>query len=199
MSYTYRHVKAVFSKKLWVNLLCEFGPVLAFLTSYEMYGFGTATLAMVGATLVSFLILWMFEKHPPYFALFNTVSVLLFGGVSVFVNIPDVFIFRDTAFDIVLGVVCLASLRYKKTALEFFFANVFAITQRGWKEFTFRWGLFYIFLAFINEIIRIFTSPDMWVEAKVWMIVGTVIFGFYQLRLTTKERLPDANAFGLRV
>lgn len=192
-------MKAVFSKKLWVNLLCEFGPVVAFLASYEMWGFGFATFAMIGATLLSFAILWFFEKHPPYFALFNTLSVLLFGGISLIVNIPDVFIFRDTAFDIILGTTFLASLRFRRTGLEFFFSNVFAISQKGWKEFTFRWGLFYVFLAFINEIIRILLSPDAWVEAKVWMIIGTVIFGFYQLRLTTKERLPEANQFGLRV
>ncbi len=192
-------MKALLSKKLWINLLCEFGPVVAFLASYEMYGFGTATLAMIGATIVALVVLMVFEKHPPFFAMFNTASVVLFGGVSVFVSIPDVFIFRDTAFDIVLGTVCLASLRYKKTALEFFFGNVFAITQKGWKEFTFRWGIFYVLLAFTNEAIRMFATPDMWVEAKVWMIVGTVIFGFYQLKLTAKERLPEANSFGLKI
>lgn len=192
-------MKALLSKKLWINLLCEFGPVVAFLTSYEMYGFGTATLAMIGTTVVALVILVLFEKHPPYFALFNTASVVLFGGVSVFVNIPDVFIFRDTALDTALGVVFLASLRYKKTGLEFFFGNVFAITQKGWKEFTFRWGIFYVLLAFTNETIRMLATPDMWVTAKVWMIVGTVIFGFYQLRLTSQERLPDANSFGLKI
>jgi len=194
-------VKAILSGKLWINLLCEFGPIIAFLASYEMYGFGTATLAMIGATIVSFIILFTLEKHPPYFALFNTLSVLLFGAISVFVSIPDIFIFRDTALDLVLGTFFLASLKYqnKKTGLEFFFSNVFAITRKGWREFTFRWGIFYIILAFTNETIRIFATPDMWVEAKVWMIIGTVIFGFYQLRLTTKERLPEANAFGLKI
>lgn len=180
-------------------MLCEFGPVVAFLASYEMYGFGTATLAMIGATIVALVVLMVFEKHSPFFAMFNTASVVLFGGVSVFVSIPDVFIFRDTAFDIVLGTICLASLRYKKTALEFFFGNVFAITKKGWKEFTFRWGVFYVSLAFTNEAVRMFATPDMWVEAKVWMIVGTVIFGFYQLKLTTKERLPEANSFGFKI
>lgn len=192
-------MKAFFSRKLWINLLCEFGPVVAFLATYEMRGFATATCAMIVATIFSFAVLFLFEKHPPYFALFNTASVLLFGGVSLFVNIPDVFIFRDTALDIILGATFLASLRYQKTGLEFFFANVFAITREGWKEFTFRWGIFYIILAFTNETIRIFASPDMWVEAKVWMIFGTVIFGFYQLRLTAQTRLPEANRFGLKV
>ncbi len=192
-------MQAFFSRKLWINLLCEFGPVVAFLATYEMYGFATATYAMIIATIFSFGILFSFEKHPPYFALFNTASVLLFGGVSLFVNIPDVFIFRDTALDIILGATFLASLRYQKTGLEFFFGNVFAITRDGWTEFTFRWGIFYIILAFTNETIRIFASPDMWVEAKVWMIFGTVIFGFYQLRLTAKTRLPEANRFGLKV
>lgn len=197
-------MKEMFSWKLWINLLCEFGPIAAFLTVFEIQSathpdvaFGQATIAMVIVTCISFFVLFRFEKHVPYFALFNTVSVLLFGGVSAFVNIPDVFILRDTILDLVLGVILLVSLRYKSTGLQFFFGNVFAITEKGWRMFTFRWGIFYIILALTNEAVRMGTSPEMWVQAKVWMIIGTFMFGMYQLTLTRRERLPHANAYGL--
>ncbi len=199
-----KHFTEMFSWKLWINLLCEFGPIAAFLTVFEIQNmahpdtaFGQATIAMVVVTCISFFVLLRFEKHVPYFALFNTISVVLFGGISAFVNIPDVFILRDTILDLVLGVVLLVSLQYKSTGLQFFFGNVFAITDKGWKIFTLRWGIFYIILALTNEAIRMNASPEMWVKAKVWMIVGTVIFGMYQLTLTRRERLPQANQYGL--
>ncbi len=192
-------MKQVFSKKLVINLLCEFGPIAAFLTTYQFSTFATATIAMIIATTISFFILWRFDNHVPYFALLNTVSVILFGGISALIEIPDVFIVRDTIFDLILGLVLLVSLQTKKTGLELLFGNVFAITQKGWRIFTLRWGIFYLLLALVNEYIRLYQTPDTWVEAKVWMIVGTVIFGMYQLTLTKRERLPTANAYGLHI
>jgi intracellular septation protein len=187
----------MFSKKLIINLLCEFGPIASFLITYEISTFTHATLAMIVATTLSFFVLWRFDNHVPYFALLNTISVILFGGISALVEIPDVFIVRDTIFDLILGFVLLVSLQFKRTGLEVLFGNVFAITKDGWKQFTLRWGVFYLILALVNECIRIFASPEMWVEAKVWMIIGTVIFGMYQLRLTRRTRLPHANTYGL--
>jgi intracellular septation protein len=199
-----KKIKEMFSWKLWINLLCEFGPIASFLTVFQIenmrhpeVAFSHATIAMVVVTCISFFVLLRFEKHVPYFALFNTISVILFGGVSAFVNIPDVFILRDTILDLILGIVLLVSLRYKSTGLQFFFGNVFAITEKGWKIFTLRWGIFYVILACANELIRQNASPDMWVKAKVWLIIGTVIFGMYQLTLTRRHRLPHANTYGM--
>jgi len=191
-------MREMFAKKLWINLLCEFGPIASFLIVYQFSTFGKATIAMVIATCISFVILLKIEKHVPYFALLNTVSVILFGGVSALIDIPDIFIIRDTIFDLVLGIVLLTTVNFKRTGLQMLFSNVFLITQKGWKIFTFRWGIFYLILALTNEVIRNYANEQMWVEAKVWMILATVIFGMYQLTLTKRERLPEANSYGLQ-
>lgn len=187
----------MFPRRLWINLLCEFGPVVAFLIAFELSTFRFATVVMVGTVAISFLILRLVEGHTPYFALLNTITVIVFGGLSAYINIPGVFICRDTLFDLGLGIAFLLSLKTTRPGLQVLFGNVFAITDRGWKIFTKRWALFYIFLACVNAYVQLSFDASTWVAAKVGMIVITFIFGMYQLTLTARERLPLADRLGL--
>lgn len=185
------------SQRLWINLLCEFGPVVSFLLAFQFGNFRLATIVMVITVSISFVILRLVEGHTPYFALLNTVSVILFGGLSAYINIPGVFICRDTLFDLALGFSFLVSVRTSRPGLKILFGNVFAITDNGWKIFTKRWGYFYIFLALINAYVQVSFDEATWVAAKVGMIAITFIFGMYQLTLTRRERLPEADSLGL--
>lgn len=140
-----------------------------------------------------------YEKHIPIFALISSGSVLLFGGVTLFIHIPTIFILRDTIFDGVFGSVLIASVWYGKPLFKYIFRGVFAITDTGWSALSMRWGIFFLILAGMNEWVRWTLTPDDWVIAKIIIIVLSVLFGAYQLTLTKKERLPDATAWGIRV
>lgn len=185
------------SKKLLVNALCEFGPVLGFLITYEISGFMPGVVTMMIATVISFIVLRHVEKHTPIFALISSGSVLVFGGMSLFVNIPSIFILRDTLFDGIFGSVIIVSVLIKRPLFKYIFSGVFAITDRGWSIFSLRWGIFFVILAVINEWIRLQLSPDDWVLAKALMIIASTIFGIYQLTLTKRERLPTATSWGV--
>ncbi len=187
------------SKKLLINTLCEFGPILAFLVLYEMKNFMAGVIAMMVANVVSLIVLQKYEKHIPIFALISSGSVLLFGGVTLFIDIPTIFILRDTIFDGIFGTVLIASVWYGKPLFKYIFRGVFAITDTGWSALSMRWGIFFLILAGMNEWVRWTLTPDDWVVAKIIIIVLSVLFGAYQLTLTKKERLPDATAWGIRV
>lgn len=185
------------SKRLLVNMLCEFGPVLGFLIAYELKDFMAGVIVMMIATVVSLVVLRRMENHTPIFALISSGSVLFFGGASLFINIPSIFILRDTLFDGIFGVVILISVWKKKPLFKYIFSGVFAITDRGWSVLSLRWGIFFILLAVINEWVRLTLSTEDWVIAKVLIIIASLVFGTYQFTLTKKERLPTATAWGI--
>lgn len=187
------------SRRLVTNTLCEFGPILAFLVLYELKDFMAGVIAMMIATVIALFALYRFEHHVPIFALISSFSVLFFGGISLFIDIPSIFILRDTLFDGIFGVVLLISVWYDKPLFRYIFKGVFAITERGWRLLSLRWGVFFFVLASMNEVVRQTLSPDDWVIAKVVIIIASLVFGTYQLTLTKKERLPDASAWGIRV
>jgi intracellular septation protein len=187
------------SKRVLINAFCEFGPVLGFLIAYELKDFMMGVVVMMIATVISMIVLRIIEKHTPKFAIISSASVLFFGGISLFVNIPSIFILRDSIFDGVFGSVLIISVWIGKPLFKYIFSAVFAITNKGWKIFSLRWGIFFIILAIANEWVRLNLSPNAWVIAKILIILASIIFGTYQLKLTKKERLPDATAWGIRM
>jgi len=187
----------MFTQKLLLNTLCEFGPVLGFLIAFEMKDFNTGVITMIIAVICSLFLLKYTEDHIPFFALLSSASVLIFGGLSLIIDIPSIFILRDTLFDALFGITILFSVWIHKPLFKILFRGVFAINDRGWKQLTFRWGIFFIVLAGINEWVRLTLSPEEWVTAKIYMIIASVLFGGYQFSLTRKERLPDATPWGI--
>lgn len=187
----------MFTPRLLKNILCEFGPILAFLIAFETSGFQIGIIAMMLATLLAMVTLKVSEGHIPHFALLSSGTVLFFGGLSVGIDMPDIFILRDTFFDAIFGVALLISVALHKPIFRPLFHTVFAITDQGWSTLSLRWGIFFVILAITNEWVRLSFSPEDWVIAKMFIIAASVIFGSYQLTLTKRERLPEASAWGI--
>lgn len=187
----------MFTPRLLKNILCEFGPILAFLIFFETSGFQNGIIAMMIATLLAMVTLKVSEGHIPRFALLSSGTVLFFGGLSVLIDMPDIFILRDTFFDAFFGAALLISVALHKPLFRPLFHTVFAITDRGWSTLSLRWGIFFLLLAATNEWVRLSFSPEDWVIAKMLIITASIIFGSYQLTLTKKERLPEASPWGI--
>ncbi len=187
----------MFNQKLFLNVICEFGPIITFLVTYSRYDFKSATIAVIVATIAALILLKVVEHHLPLFAILSTLTVIIFGGISLVVNLPDIFILRDTVFDSIFGLALIASVAMKRPLFKVLFHNVFRLTERGWSTFSLRWGFFFLFLALWNEWVRQTQTPDSWVTMKIYMIIASLVFGFYQFTLTRRERSSEANTWGL--
>lgn len=194
-----RYTVSMLTSRLFWNTLCEFGPILGFIVAFEIRNFQAGIITMMIATIIALIVLKHRENHIPLFALISSGTVLFFGGVSLFIDIPSIFILRDTLFDAVFGTILLISVWYKKPLFQYLFRGVFAITPRGWSVLSLRWGLFFLVLAIANEWVRLTLSEDAWVTAKIGIIIASVLFGGYQFTLTKKERLPNATPWGIVV
>ncbi|MCU0955726.1 MAG: septation protein IspZ, partial [Hyphomicrobium sp.] len=77
--------------------------------------------------------------------------------------------------------------------LRHLFGDVFKLTDEGWRLLTLRWGLFFVGLAILNEVVWRNFSTDTWVSFKVFGIMPlTMIFGLSQVGLLkTFEDKPD--------
>lgn len=74
------------------------------------------------------------------------------------------------------------------------FDSAFKLDAEGWRKLTFRWGLFFIFLAVVNELVWRNFSTDAWVSFKVWGIMPiTIVFTLLQMPLIQKHTLTEDN------
>jgi intracellular septation protein len=180
-----------------VKLVLELGPlVLFFLTNaYAEKWWGvapdqrifTATALFMGAVLVATVIHLILYRHIPLMPLISFVVILVFGGLTLWLN-DELFIkIKPTLVNSLFGIILLGGLLLKRSLLAPVLGSVFNLTPEGWRILTLRWGLFFLLLAALNEVVWRFFSTDFWVTFKVFGIMPlTVLFALAQIPIMTR-------------
>ena len=74
-----------------------------------------------------------------------------------------------------------------KPFLSIMFDQMFHLTPEGWRKLTWRWALFFLALAVLNEVIWRTQTTDFWVSFKLFGVVPlTFLFGGLQYPLLVK-------------
>src|SRR4029077_5831725 len=96
------------------------------------------------------------------------VIVLVFGGLTLALH-DDLFIkLKPTIIYILFGGALLAGLGIKKPFLSILFDQMFHLTDEGWRKLTWRWALFFLALAVLNEIVWRTQTTDAWLTFKAF-------------------------------
>lgn len=177
------------------KLLIELGPLLVFFFTNAKFGIFAATGAFMVAIVLSLGASWHFERRLPPMAMVTGVVVLVFGGLTLYLE-DELFIkLKPTIVNTLFGVVLAGGLLAGKSFLRVVFGPVFQLTEEGWRILTFRWMLFFFALAILNEVVwRNFTT-DQWVTFKVFGIMPlTIVFTMFQMPLLQKHGIePDGG------
>jgi intracellular septation protein len=181
------------------SLIEEVAPIVVLGTVNYFYSFEAGVGGMVASMLVIVLITSMSGKGVPWFAVVSTVGVASFAVLSYVLQDFSYFALSDTLLDGGLAILILWSLRWDETLLSKLFSRTFAITDKAWRILTIRWGVLFIILAVLNELVRINTTNETWVSFKIYATIFIILFGCYQFTLSARERIPgESNWLGLR-
>ena len=161
------------------------GPLIpADIAGSDRAGIFTATAAFMIATLIALAIHYVLVRKLPIMPLVSGVIVLVFGSLTLLLK-DELFIkLKPTIVNGLFGVVLLGGLAFGRALLDVVFDSVFSLTREGWRKLTLRWGLFFLFLAVLNEVVWRTQSTDTWVNFKVFATMPlTIIFALAQTPL----------------
>lgn len=166
------------------RLALDLGPLLAFFITYKIKGLMAATAVLIALTLVSLAITYFREKKLALMPLVTAVVVAVFGGLTLYLQ-SDYFIkIKPTIVNLLFASFLLGGHMLGKPTLKILLGGAMPISDTGWKILNVRWGIFFVFLALLNEIIWRHFSTDFWVNFKVFgMFTCTLLFTFSQLPL----------------
>ena len=144
------------------------------------------------ATAIALAVSWWLTRSLPIMPLVSGVVVFVFGGLTLWLQ-DDVFIkMKPTIINTLFGAVLLGGLWFGRSLLGYVFDSAFSLDAEGWRKLTLRWGLFFLLLAILNEVVWRSFSTDTWVAFKVWGIMPiTLAFTFSQMPLIMRHSLDE--------
>jgi intracellular septation protein len=190
-----------------IKLLLDLGPLVIFFTVWSMSGgenglldpylpdalsgnknaFFPATAALMVATLISLSASFAIFKKLPTMPLVTAVLVMVFGGLTLYMADETFLKMKPTFIYLLFAVVLGIGMLLNRPFLKIMFDEAFSLTPEGWRVLTWRWTLFFVFLAVLNEAVWRNFSTDMWIKVKVFGFISlTMIFAVAQVGIIQK-------------
>lgn len=151
-----------------------------------------ATALFMAATSISLAVSWVLTRTIPIMPLITGVIVLIFGALTLWLQDETFIKMKPTIVNTLFGSTLLIGHLFGKSFLRYAFDAAFNLDDEGWKKLTIRWGIFFFFLAAINEIVWRNFSTDFWVAFKVWGVMPiSMIFMVFQMRVVMQHSLDN--------
>lgn len=178
----------------WVKTGLELGPVIAFFIGYSRWkdevftiggtaydGFVVVTAAFIPLMLVSTLILWRLSGHLSRMQILTLVLVVVFGGLTVWLNDPTFFKMKPTIIYALFAAILGFGLLRGQSYMAGLMGQVMPMQHEGWMILTRRMAWFFAALAVANEGIWRTMTTDAWVNFKTFGL-PVALFAFFMLQ-----------------
>lgn len=172
----------------------EFGPLIAFFAANWWAGIFFATLVIMITTPVTLAINWYITRKWAVMPIVTLLFVSVFGGLTLYLHDESFIKVKVTIINALFAAILLGGLLFRQTLLKHVFGQAMTLDEDGWKKLTLRWGLFFLALAGLNELIWRNVSTDTWVSFKTFGILPlTFLFAFSQLPLIQKHMIEETD------
>ncbi|MBX3531574.1 MAG: septation protein A [Rhizobiaceae bacterium] len=151
-----------------------------------------ATALFMVAVAISLAVSYWLIRKLPIMPLVSGVVVFVFGALTLWLQDETFIKMKPTIINTLFGGVLLGGLVFGRSLLGYVFDSAFSLDEEGWRKLTLRWGVFFIVLAVLNEVVWRGFSTDTWVAFKVWGIMPlTVLFTMSQMPLIMRHSTDD--------
>lgn len=178
-----------------VKFLLDIAPLGAFFVGYQLGDLFVATALIMVATAFSVAVSYLIERKLPLNPMLSGGLVMVFGGLTLALN-DELFIkMKPTIVNLLFATILLVGVwGFKRGLLRYLLEMAFQLPDAAWRTLSRRWGLFFIFLAALNEVIWRFFSTDFWVNFKVFgMLTLTIAFTLAQIPFLKRHMINDSS------
>jgi len=178
----------------FLRLALEAGPLLLFFIANQAAGIMPATAVFMVATVVAVVLSIRLEKRWPIMPMVGCVFVLIFGGLTLWLD-DDLFIkLKPTVVNLLFAAILFAGLATGRNFLKLMMGTVFELTEQGWRILTWRWAVFFVVLAAINEVVWRSFSTEFWAGFKLFGILPlTLVFAMAQMPVLMRHQEKAAD------
>ena len=199
--------------KLWVDV----APAAVFMVSYNLGKRIFEDTAIYWATGIfilttAFVVFWAYrtQKRIPPMLIVTFAFVTVFGAMTIYLQNPLFIYIKPTVINVVFSLTILLCFAFGFNVWKYLFQSIFQLPEKVWFMLGIRWALFFLFLAFTNEILwrhitdtivperarwfdNLVLTESFWVNFRFFGIFPLVFFfAVINISLVTgKESDPD--------
>ena len=172
----------------WVRGVVDYGGLVAFVIGYfSTRDMVQATWWLVAGSALALVIGLVFERRIAPFPLIAGGAALVFGGLTLFFHDVRFVKMKPTVMNTIFGVVLLTGLALRKNPLKLLLGDAVKMPDEGWRKLTLNYGLFFLVLAVLNEVVWRTQPDDIWVVFRFpGLLILSVLFSFAQVPLMMK-------------
>lgn len=184
------------------TMAVDYGPIVVFFVADKVAGGGihgalVGTAAFMVAIVIALIVsLTMIRRVSPMLWV-SAVLILGFGGITLYLKDPRYIQMKPTAIYLLFAAVLLIGVLRGRAVLKWLFGPIFpGLTEQGWLKLSRNWGLFFLALAIVNEVMRATLSFDTWLTLKVWGVTAiSLLFGIANMPMLLRHGLdPEQKA-----
>lgn len=171
-----------------LKFLLEFGPLALFFLCYGRFGIFVATGVMMIAVVVTLGISYARLGRVPIMPMVTAAIVVVFGSFTLIFHDETLIKLKPTVLYSLFAGALFFGLAFNKPMLQIMFDGALNVTPRGWRLLTWRWALFFVALAILNEIVWRTQTTEHWVAFKTFGFLPiTLIFAVAQTPLILRH------------
>ncbi len=190
-------------KSGWLNVLVDYGPLLVFFLTYrwfapegediagEMIAVISGTGAFIAAALAALAFSKLYLGKVSPMLLLSTALIVGFGALTIYFHDEFYVQIKPTIIYLLFGLALLIGWWRGKALLQTLLEAAFeGLTHEGWLKLSRNWGVFFLFLAVLNETLRSTLTFGDWLAAKLWVFLPlSFLFTFTQLPMLLRHGL----------
>ena len=179
------------------RLAPDLGPLFVFLLAYKFVGIFAATGVLMAAVLIALALDYYFERKLSPVPIMTAVLVLLMGGLTLYLKDETFIKMKPTALYLMFGLTLLGGLYFNRPFLKYLLSTGFELPDSAWRALTLRYGIFFLALAVLNEIVWRNFSTDIWVNFKVWGVIPLILlFSLTQAPFLMRHQIEEKKEDG---
>ena len=167
----------------WVRAAVDYaGPAAFALTYVVSHNLLTASWALVGVSLAAIATGFALERRVAVSPLIWGGAAVVFGLMTLLFHDPRILKMKTTFIDAALGLFLLGGFALGRSPVKLLMGQAISLSDAAWRRLTLRFGLFFLAMAALNELIWR-TQPDaVWVAFRFpGLIVLSLLFSATQV------------------
>ena len=193
-------------KSGWLNIVVDYGPIAVFFLVYRHYspsghdnpiGEVLAVIRSTGSFMAAAVVAlavskWRLGRISPMLGL-STALIVFFGTMTILLRDPFWIQVKPTVIYLIFGLALLAGVWRGTSLLKYLLESAFdGLDDAGWLLLSRNWGLFFFFLAALNEGFRHYLSFGGWLQAKLYVFLPlTFVFTFLHMPMLLRHGMGD--------